>query len=297
MRKYNKYFYHARKKLKKLPSFVFIHHFIRKMSKLITSFQNPLIKNVLLLTEKSRERKNQNLIVIEGVREIRLALLSGFSITVLLYCKDFIAETELAELTGNPEGSFDLIEVPSALYNRIAYRKDHEGVIALAVPKRFTFDELKICNNPLILVLETVEKPGNLGALLRTADAANLDGVVICDPQTDIYNPNAIRSSIGCIFTMPVVTSNSEETISWLRSKKIKIFGTALTGKQFYHETDFSHPSAIIMGSEAFGLSNTWLKEADALVKIPMHGKIDSMNVSTSAAIVIFEALRQRGFK
>ena len=297
MRKYNKYFYNAREKLKKIHSFVFIHHFKRKMSKLITSSQNPLIKNVLLLTEKARERKNQNLVVIEGVREIRLALLSGFSITVLLYCKDFIAENELAELTASPENSFDLIEIPSALYNRIAYRKDHEGVIALAVPKRFTFDELKLRKSPLILVLETVEKPGNLGAILRTADAANLDAVIICDPQTDIYNPNAIRASIGCIFTIPIVTSNSEETIGWLRSKKIKSFGTALTGIQFYHETDFCQPAAIIMGSEANGLSETWLKESNTLVKIPMNGKIDSMNVSTSAAIVIFEALRQRGFK
>jgi RNA methyltransferase, TrmH family len=266
------------------------------MSKLITSAQNPLIKNVLLLTEKSRERKNQNLIVIEGVREIRMALISGFTITALFYCKDFISEPGLAEFTSDLDSSVDLIEVPAELYNKMAYRKDHEGVIAQAVPKRTTFEELKLRKNPLLLVLETVEKPGNLGALLRTADAGDLDAVIICDPQTDVYNPNAIRASIGCIFTMPVVTANTEDTISWLRSKKIKIFGTALTGKQFYHETDFKQPSAIIMGSEAFGLSDTWLKEADALIKIPMRGKIDSINVSTSAAIVVFEALRQRSF-
>jgi len=266
------------------------------MSKLITSLQNPLIKNVLLLSEKPRERRNQNIIVIEGLRETRLALNSGFTITVLLYCKDFLNDNELSEFIRNPDLSFDLIEVSSEIYNRMAYRKDHEGLIALAVPKRITFDELQQRKNPLILVLETVEKPGNLGALLRTADAANLDAVIICDPQTDIYNPNAIRSSIGCIFTMPVVTGTSEETINWLRLKKIKIVGTALTGITFYHETDFSQPTAIIMGSEASGLSELWLKAADTLVKIPMRGKIDSMNVSTSAAIVVFEALRQREF-
>jgi len=266
------------------------------MSKLITSLQNPLIKNVLLLSEKPRERRNQNLIVIEGLRENRLALSSGFFLTVLLYCKEFIDGNSLADLTRNTDLSFEFIEVPSEIYNRMAYRKGHEGVIALAVPKRITFGELKLRKNPLILVLETVEKPGNLGALLRTTDAANLDAVIICDPQTDIYNPNAIRSSIGCIFTMPIVTGTSEETIEWLHAKKIKSFGTALTAKQFYHESDFTQPAAIIMGSEASGLSETWLKAADTLVKIPMSGKIDSMNVSTSAAIVIFEALRQRGF-
>jgi TrmH family RNA methyltransferase len=144
--------------------------------------------------------------------------------------------------------------------------------------------------------LESVEKPGNLGAILRTADAANLDAVIICDPQTDIYNPNAIRSSLGTIFTMPVVTSTSEQTIAWLRLNKIKMFATALSATQVYHEMQFRVPAAIIMGSEATGLSKRWLDEADCLIHIPMLGKIDSMNVSASAAIVIFEALRQRNF-
>ena len=267
------------------------------MSRIITSPQNPLIKNVILLSEKPRERKSQNLIVIEGIRETRLAINAGFVITDLLYCKDLIREDDLAAFTQNEDPSFEPVEVPAVIYNRMAYRNDHGGIIALAVPKRIEFDDLELRANPLILVLESVEKPGNLGALLRTADAANLDAVIICDPQTDMYNPNAIRSSIGCIFTMPVVTSSSEETIKWLRSKKITSFGTALTAKEFYHQTDFTKPSAIIMGSEAFGLSDLWLEKSDALVKIPMSGKIDSMNVSASAAIVVFEALRQRGFK
>ena len=267
------------------------------MTKLITSLQNPWVKKVLLLTEKPRERKSQNLIVIEGVRENRLALGAGFILKILFYCKDFVSDNDLAEMTGDPGYPVEFIEVPSGIYNRMAYRKDHEGIISLAEPGRLTFDSLKLRNNPLILVLETVEKPGNLGAMLRTADAAHLDAVIICDPQTDLYNPNTIRSSIGCIFTMPVVTGTSEETINWLREKKITTFGTALTGKKFYHESDFTQPAAIIMGSEAFGLSDTWLKKSDILVKIPMRGMIDSMNVSASAAIVIFEALRQRGFK
>ena len=190
-----------------------------------------------------------------------------------------------------------MVEVSTAVFNRMAYRNDRDGLIALAEPRRLEFGDLRLRETPLLLVLETVEKPGNLGALLRTADAANLDAVIICDPQTDIYNPNAIRSSIGCIFTMPVVTASSEGAINWLHASGIKMFGTALTATHHYHETDFRHPAAIIMGSEANGLSGAWLEGADDLIKIPMMGKIDSMNVSASAAIVIFEAMRQRGFR
>jgi len=266
------------------------------MTKSITSLQNPLIKNILLLQDKPRERKQQNLIIIEGIREIKLAIMAGFNITVLIYCKELIADEELSALISQSVSSFDNTEVPIEIYNRLAYRKDHEGVIVLANPKRTNFQGLKLRSMPLLLVLESVEKPGNLGAILRTADAANLDAVIICNPQTDIYNPNAIRSSIGCIFTMPIVTGTTPEAISWLRQNKIRIFGTALTATRFYHETDLRGPAAIIMGSEAFGLSNTWLDESDELIKIPMNGKIDSMNVSASAAVVVFEALRQRSF-
>lgn len=266
------------------------------MSKLITSLQNPFIKNILLLQEKPRERKMQNLLVVEGLREIRLALASGFIVSMLYYCRDFISDKDLRSLLSHAVSSFEMIEVPPDIYNRLAYRKDHEGVIALANAKRMLFHDIHLSSNPFLLVLESVEKPGNLGAILRTADAAGLDAVIICDPQTDIYNPNAIRSSIGCIFTMPVITSTTEHTISWLRNNKIKMLGTALTSSHLYHEADYTLPCAIIMGSEANGLSQKWLDEADWLIRIPMKGQIDSMNVSASAAIVIFEALRQRNF-
>jgi TrmH family RNA methyltransferase len=265
------------------------------MPKQITSLQNPLIKNILLLEEKPRERKQQNLAVIEGLREMRLAILSGFAVPMILFCPEFLEASESDRLHGM-ESSFELVEITPEIFNKLAYRKDTGGIIATVIPKRLLFHDLHPGPQPLFLVLETVEKPGNLGALLRTADAANLDGVIICDPQTDIYNPNAIRSSLGCIFTMPVVTSTTEHTIAWLRSNQIRTIGTALTATRFYHETDYRLPAAIIMGSEAMGLSKKWLDEADELVKIPMMGKVDSMNVSASAAIVVFEALRQRGF-
>jgi len=265
------------------------------MTKYISSLQNPLIKNILLLEEKPRERKQQNLAVIEGLREVRLAISSGFTVPMILFCPEFLEPGESDRLHGM-ESSFELAEITPEIFNRLAYRKDSGGILATVVPKRLLFHDLHPGPRPLYLVLETVEKPGNLGALLRTADAANLDGVIICDPQTDIYNPNAIRSSLGCIFTMPVVTGSTGDTIAWLRSNHIRSFGTALTATRFYHEADYRQPAAIIMGSEAQGLSQKWLDEADELVKIPMQGKVDSMNVSASAAIVVFEALRQRGF-
>ncbi len=266
------------------------------MVKVISSLQNPLVKNVLLLSDKPRARKEQNRIVIEGYREIRLAIMGGFNITNLFYAPELISTAEVASLD-LPGNHTELAEVTTDVFNRMAYRKDAGGVIALAEPRRLRFEDLHPGSQPLLLVLETVEKPGNLGALLRTADAANLDAVIICDPQTDIYNPNAIRSSIGCIFTMPVVTASSDEAIAWMRREGIKTFGTALSAKDHYHHADFNQPAAIIMGSEANGLSQTWLEGAVALIKIPMMGKIDSMNVSASAAIVIFEARRQQGFR
>jgi TrmH family RNA methyltransferase len=262
----------------------------------ITSLQNPLIKNILLLEEKPRERNRQNLTVVEGVREVRVALSEGYTITTLVICPAFLEDPEIRSLVHREISSFETVAVSPEVFNRLAYRKDMGGVIALAVMKRMLLHDIHLSSRPLLLVLESMEKPGNLGAVLRTADAASLDAVIICDPQTDVYNPNAIRSSLGCIFSVPVVTSTTEYTIAWLRSNGIRTFGTALTATRQYHLSDFRVPSALIMGSEASGLSQAWLDEADELIKIPMLGKVDSMNVSASAAIVVYEALRQRGF-
>lgn len=266
------------------------------MSQIITSLHNPHIKNIVLLEEKPRARKEQNRIVIEGIREISLALQSGFFIQSLFYCPKILIPGFFDEFVSTAPSGMELFEVTTEVFNRLAYRKDHGGMIAVAQPKRMNFVDLNLSPEPLILVLETVEKPGNLGALLRTADAAALDAVIICDPQTDIYNPNAIRSGIGCVFSLPVITASSVETLNWLRIKKIKSYGTALTTTHLYHMSNFRQACAIIMGSEASGLSGTWLEGADQLIKIPMMGKIDSMNVSASAAIVIYEAMRQRNF-
>jgi TrmH family RNA methyltransferase len=166
----------------------------------------------------------------------------------------------------------------------------------VAKQKTHSLDSIRLSANPLVLVLESVEKPGNLGGILRTADAAGLDAVIICDPKTDFYNPNVIRSSVGCIFTNQVATATSEEALSWLKKNNIVPYSTYLKASRPYHTVDYTKPCAIVMGTEATGLSNVWTTEDQNPIIIPMHGRIDSMNVSTAAAVIVFEARRQRGF-
>jgi TrmH family RNA methyltransferase len=264
---------------------------------MLTSPQNPLIKNILLLQEKPKARREQDRFVIEGLREVSLALEGGFRITDLIVCPEVTDVVQLDSLRRRLPSDSRITEISAAIFSRLAYRDDSGGILALAVPVRLSFNLLHLPEQPLLLVLETVEKPGNLGAMLRTADAAGIDAVIICDPQTDIYNPNVVRASLGTLFTVPVVIAPSEEIIQSLKQAGITIAATALTGQSGYHETDFRHASAIVMGSEAHGLSQVWLEKADFLIKVPMRGKVDSMNVSVTAAVVMFEAMRQRGFR
>jgi RNA methyltransferase, TrmH family len=258
----------------------------------ITSTQNPKIKNVIAL-EKPRERKKQCLFVIEGKKEIRMALDAGYKIGNLFFCDELITPDELKPLS--PDDKL-LIPVSKDVFDKIAVRENSGGVLAVAEQKLHPLTNLKPGKNPLLLVLESVEKPGNLGAILRTADAAGVDGVIICDPQTDFYNPNVIRSSIGCVFTTPIASATSEETIAWLKKNDINILCTYLKASRPYDQVNFKDGSAIVMGTESTGLSDLWVNSSTANIIIPMQGKIDSMNVSTAAAVVVFEARRQRGF-
>jgi RNA methyltransferase, TrmH family len=259
----------------------------------ITSTQNPKVKSLLSL-EKPRERRKQGLFIIEGLKEIRMALDAGYKIGNLFFCDDLISVDELSSL-----GTEDKLMIPVAkdVFDKIAVRENSGGVLAVAEQKAHSLKQIQLSANPLLLVLESVEKPGNLGAILRTADAAGIDAVIICDPQTDFYNPNAIRSSIGCVFTTQIASATSEETIEWLNKNSISIYCTYLQAAQSYHLTDFTMPSAIVMGTESTGLSDLWVKKSTKNIIIPMQGMIDSMNVSTAAAVVVFEAKRQRGFK
>ncbi|AHM60838.1 rRNA methylase [Flammeovirgaceae bacterium 311] len=261
----------------------------------ITSPQNPRVKKLLELQEKSRSRRNDNMFVIEGPREIGLAIAGGYRIESLYFCPQLITTRE-ARQTIDEAGNAEQIELSLAVFEKIAYRKTTGGLIAVALMKPHRLQDLRLSNNPLVLVCEGVEKPGNLGALLRTADAARLDALIVCDPKADFYNPNVIRSSVGCVFTQPVAMATSAEAIEWLRQKRIKLYVTALTASVRYDSVDLSKPAALVMGTEATGITEEWLHASDQNIIIPMRGVIDSMNVSAAAAVVVFEAARQRDF-
>jgi TrmH family RNA methyltransferase len=260
------------------------------MHLLINSLQNPKIKSVLAL-QKPRERRQRQLFTIEGRREISLALQAGYPVGNLFFCEEMIDASEVRQL-GVAEKN--LFPVSRAVFEKLAVREGSGGVLAVAAMQPKTLAQLALPALPLILVLEGVEKPGNLGAMLRTADAAGVDAVICCDTQTDLYNPNVIRASIGCVFTTPVAIAAAADALQWLNRHKISIYATHLAASQPYHLADFRKPSAIVMGSEATGLSDAWLTETTQRIIIPMRGKIDSMNVSTAAAVVVFEAMRQR---
>jgi len=265
-------------------------------AEVIQSIKNEKIKNFARL-QGSRERKKQNLFIVEGEREVERAMRAGYKFSHLFYCPEILGPEFLKTIRETMEEAVIFNEVTREVYNHITYRKNSEGITGWGIRRSHSLHDLKLRKNPLLLVLERVEKPGNLGGVLRTADAAGLDAVIICDPQTDIYNPNVVRSSLGAVFTVPIGMATSPETIIWLKAHHISILCTSLTAPIPYTLMNFSVPSAIVMGTEATGLSTTWLKASDRNIIIPMQGKVDSMNVSVSAGIVIFEALRQRSIK
>ncbi len=254
----------------------------------VTSAQNPKVKELLALQEKSRLRREQGLFVVEGKRELLHCLGAGFKARTLFWCPEIAGELP-AGLTAPL-----LIEVPAALYGRIAYRGGTEGVLAEVETRERRLEDLRLPDNPLIMVLESVEKPGNLGAVLRSADAAGADAVLLCDPLTDLYNPNLIRASIGAVFTVPVAAVPSEEAIAFLKARGIRILTAQLQDSSLYYDSDMRGPTALVMGTESTGLSEVWRRAADAHIRIPMRGRLDSLNVSVSAAILLYEAIRQR---
>ena len=250
----------------------------------ITSFQNAKIKDLIALETKSRERRARGLFVVEGVREYLRAREAGFE-TETLYVREDLALPDL------PEPDF---RISAEVYGKVAYRGGTEGVVAVMRMREQTLESLSLSSSPLILVLESVEKPGNLGAVLRTADAAGADAVLVCDPLTDLYNPNTVRASLGAIFSVPTVACASEEACAWLKAHGIAILTAQLQDSKLYYDTDMVRPTALVFGTEDKGLSSFWRKQADAHIRIPMAGMMDSLNISVSAAILAFEAVRQR---
>ena len=258
----------------------------------ITSTQNPRIKSLVALQQKASERRRQGLFVVEGRREIDHCIESGFEIKEIYYSPT----SALPLMEGSINGA-TIIEVSKQIYEKIAYRGSTEGVVAVVKEKNLELADLTLPENPLVVVVESVEKPGNLGAILRSADAAGVDAVIVCDPLTDLYNPNLIRSSIGARFTVQFVACTSDECIDFLKKRNIQILTAQLQDSSLYYDTDMTRPTAIVMGTEATGLTDKWREAADSHIRIPMLGQLDSLNVSVSAAILMFEAVRQRTMK
>jgi TrmH family RNA methyltransferase len=261
--------------------------------KQITSVQNPYIKSLVQLQEKAKVRKQTGTFLMEGQREIELALKGGYEIETILICNELC---QLSEFQKIRKSEFQVIEISKEVYQKLAYRDTTEGILAVAKTKSLALSELKLSKNPLMLVGESLEKPGNVGAILRTADAANIDAVIIANPKSDLYNPNIVRSSVGCLFTRQIAVGTTEEVIAYLKANNITIYSATLQDSTEYHTQDYTTPTALVVGTEAAGLSEKWRTESTKKIIIPMQGEIDSMNVSVAAAILLFEAKRQRGF-
>ena len=264
---------------------------------IITSTQNAKVKHVVALQQKSAQRRKEGLFVVEGRRELMHCLEAGYEIAECFVLDKLADLADLAPL-GSLESLGSLVSLVSPqVYEKMAYRGSTEGVIAVVRERQRSLDDLQLSASPLIIVLERVEKPGNLGAVLRSADAAKADAVIICDPLTDLYNPNLIRSSIGAIFSVPCVACSSEDCIAFLKARGIQILTAQLQDSSLYYDTDMLRGTAIVMGTESTGLTEVWRQAADAHIRIPMLGQLDSLNVSVSAAILLFEAVRQRNSK
>ena len=270
----------------------------------ITSVQNPHVKAVCLLQQKSAQRRKEGLFVVEGRRELMHCMQHGYEVSEIYVCPEILyaADTKLRSSKGEEARRIEALiadrptyGVSVQVYDKMAYRGGTEGIIAVVRQKSHALDSLsRDCNNPLYVVIEGVEKPGNLGAILRTADAAGVDGVIVCDPHVDVYNPNLIRSSMGAVFSTDIAVCTSAECISMLKERGIKILTAQLQDSRLYYDTDMTCPTAIVMGTEDTGLTPQWREAAEAHIRIPMLGAMDSLNVSVSAAILIFEAVRQR---
>lgn len=251
---------------------------------IINSKDNKKIKQLVAL-EKASKRKKEGLMVIEGKKEISLASKAGIEM-VELYCSEEAAEK-------NDLGMKTII-IRNEIFQKIAYRENPDGFIALARMPQNDLASIKLKKSPFVLVLESVEKPGNIGAMLRTADACGADALILCSPTTDFYNPNVIRASLGAVFTVPVFAGSNEEVFDWLKKNKINIYCAGLKASVDFRKPEYEKPTAIVIGTEHEGLSDFWLDNSTENILIPMKGQIDSLNASVSAAIIMYEVERQR---
>lgn len=263
----------------------------------ISSAQNPRVKRAVRLRDR-RVREKEKRTLLEGYRELSRALEYGMRMEECFYCPSmFLGENEFTLLAELKSAGVTLYEVTDSILRKLAYRDRPEGLITIAEIREHSLDKLPFVPGGLYLVAEAVEKPGNLGSILRSADAAGADGVIVCDKCTDIYNPNVIRASTGALFTVPLAEAGNEETYEWLKKNKVRIFAATPHTDRIFSDTDMSGAVAHVVGTEQYGLTDFWLEKADEKIKIPMLGKIDSLNVATAVTILLYEAARQRGWK
>jgi len=253
----------------------------------ITSLQNPRVKHLVKLRENKKQRQDDNLMLVEGYDEIEFALSAGHEPQTLLTAPELASrqlEIPYAET----------LTVSRAVFEKISYRDNPDGWLAVFPIPDTSLDDLKISDTPLIIVAESVEKPGNLGAILRTADAAGVDALLICDPRVDVWNPNVVRASRGAVFGVPVAECDNASALEWLKMRKMRILAATPSADVTYSDVDMKQPVAIAVGTEDKGLTDFWMSNADLKVKIPMMGHVNSLNVSVSTALIVYEALRQR---
>lgn len=260
---------------------------------IITSVQNPRVKAAAQLRD-SRQRQKQGRILIDGARELARAIESGVALKEIFLCREMLdaQDTQLWDLVARCGA--EVLEVAPRVFEKMAFGERAEGVLGVALTPMKKLDDIELPANPLVAVIEGVEKPGNVGAVLRSADAAGVSALVVADPRTDLYNPNTIRASLGTVFSMPAAAATSAETLDWLRGHGLAIYAARVDGSVPYTEADLRRPAAIVLGSEAEGLSAAWAREGITAVRLPMLGLADSLNVSATAAVLFYEALRQR---
>jgi len=259
----------------------------------ITSLQNPRVKHIVKLRDDKRQRQRDGLMLVEGYDEIQLALSAGHKPGTLL------TAPELASRRVIPVGEMDgvtseTITVNRLVFEKMSYRENPDGWLGVFPIPSVSLDDLQLSPSPFIIVAESVEKPGNLGAILRTADAAHVDAVLVCDPRVDAYSPNVVRASRGTVFTVPVVETKSTQALVWLQKRGIRVLAATPSADAEYTRQDLRGPLAVAVGTEAEGLSQFWMSQADVKVKIPMMGKVNSLNVSIATALIVYEAVRQR---
>ncbi len=260
----------------------------------ISSINNKRILNLRKLY-KNRERKKAEVFLVEGFKECIRGLRSPFEVESIYYCPDIISDSQWGEIEATLSKDVEIFELDKSVYEKLAYRQDTEGVIALFKKKHFSLDNLfKKNHQHLFVVLEGVEKPGNLGAVLRTADAVGVDAIFITESKVDQYNPNVIRASLGGVFTIPVISTTNSELKEWLKLNYVKSYAAALPSYSNIYDLNFKEDIALIFGTESTGLDDFWLHHADTTFTIPMQGIVDSLNISVSVAVGVYEVLRQR---